>query len=116
MTVFTDRAAAGPLVVADGTSDTHVPMSVFLEVPRNAWLTSNAHAFALPDGHPVSPGHTLVVTRRLVPDWFSATDEERAAILHLIDEVKGRLVLAFRASSWCRSPATPSAASTRSSA
>jgi diadenosine tetraphosphate (Ap4A) HIT family hydrolase len=66
-------------------------MSVFLEVPPSAWVASNAHAFALPDGHPVSPGHTLVVTRRLVPDWFSATDEERVAILQLIDEVKALL-------------------------
>lgn len=36
----------------------------------------------------MSPGHTLVVTRRHIPDWFSATDEERTAIVHLVEQVK----------------------------
>lgn len=33
------------------------------------------------DGFPVSPGHALLVTRRHVADWFSATDEERRALM-----------------------------------
>jgi diadenosine tetraphosphate (Ap4A) HIT family hydrolase len=61
---------------------------VFLEVSESQWLCSNEHAFAFRDPHPVSPGHTLVVTRRVTEDWFSATDAERAAVLALIAEVK----------------------------
>lgn len=62
--------------------------SVFLERPQSDWIASNALAFALLDAFPVSKGHTLVVTRRLVATWFDATREERIAMLDLIDEVK----------------------------
>jgi superfamily II DNA or RNA helicase/diadenosine tetraphosphate (Ap4A) HIT family hydrolase/HKD family nuclease len=48
-------------------------------------------AFAFRDRFPVSPGHTLIVTRRHVPDFFSCTAEERAALLELVDQVKGAL-------------------------
>jgi superfamily II DNA or RNA helicase/diadenosine tetraphosphate (Ap4A) HIT family hydrolase len=65
--------------------------SVFLDVPPSAWVASNAHAFAFRDKYPVSPGHTLVVTRRVVADWFGATDDERRAVFALVDEVKRQL-------------------------
>lgn len=66
-------------------------MSVFLDVPLAAWVASNAHAFAFRDRHPVSLGHTLIVSRRLVADWFLATAEERLAVLDLVDVVKAGL-------------------------
>ncbi len=65
--------------------------SVFLDVPATEWVASNEHAFAFRDRYPVSPGHTLVVTRRVVPDWFAASKEEQLAILALIDQVKQKL-------------------------
>jgi superfamily II DNA or RNA helicase/diadenosine tetraphosphate (Ap4A) HIT family hydrolase/HKD family nuclease/SOS-response transcriptional repressor LexA len=65
--------------------------SVFLALPATDHVASNALAFAIRDGFPISPGHTLVVTRRVVADWFAATDEERAAILALIDVVRHQL-------------------------
>jgi len=66
-------------------------VSVFLDVPLTAWVAENAHAFAFRDRHPVSLGHTLVVTRRVVLDWFLATDQERRAVLDLVDVVKAAL-------------------------
>jgi superfamily II DNA or RNA helicase/diadenosine tetraphosphate (Ap4A) HIT family hydrolase/HKD family nuclease len=65
--------------------------SPFLNAPRSAWIASNQLAFALPDQFPVSPGHTLVVTRRVVPSWFDATADEQAAMMDLVNEVKRRL-------------------------
>lgn len=65
--------------------------SPFLEVPTTSWIASNAHAFAFRDAFPVSQGHTLIVTRRVVADWFAATDDERRAILELVDVVKRKL-------------------------
>ncbi len=62
--------------------------SPFLAVPRTHWVVSNDLAFAIRDGFPASPGHTLVVPRRLTPNWDTATPEERAAILVLVDVVK----------------------------
>jgi diadenosine tetraphosphate (Ap4A) HIT family hydrolase len=65
--------------------------SPFLQRPATEWIASNGVAFAIRDAYPVSPGHTLIVTRRLVATWFEATLEERHAILDLIEEVKGIL-------------------------
>lgn len=65
--------------------------SPFLSVPDCSRVASNALAFAIPDQYPVSPGHTLIATRRVVPTWFDATREEQLAILELVDEVKARL-------------------------
>lgn len=62
--------------------------SPFLSIPVSEWLASNGSAFAIADRYPVSPGHVLVVPRRLIGAWWDATDEERADMLALIDEVK----------------------------
>ena len=66
-------------------------MSRFLALSSSAWVASNDLAFAIRDAYPVSPGHTLVITRRLVPDWFSATPEEQAAVMALVEEVRRAL-------------------------
>ena len=65
--------------------------SPFLQLPQDAHLASNALAFAIRDGFPVSPGHTLIVPRRLVATWFDATREEQVAMLELVDVVKAQL-------------------------
>jgi hypothetical protein len=53
--------------------------SPFLSVPPSKWLASSPLAFAIRDRHPVSPGHTLVISRREVATYFDATAEEKAA-------------------------------------
>ena len=65
--------------------------SVFLARPASDWMASNALAFAIRDGFPVSPGHTLVIPKRLVATWFDATEDEQRAIFALVDEVKRQL-------------------------
>lgn len=65
--------------------------SPFLGRPSSDHVASNDLAFAIRDGFPVSPGHTLVITRRLVPTWFEATPEEQAALMALVNEVKRQL-------------------------
>ena len=65
--------------------------SPFLAIPESEWAGSNDLAFAIRDGYPVSPGHTLVVPRRLIPEWDSATTQEQQAILALVDKVKADL-------------------------
>ena len=63
-------------------------MSVFLDRPPSTWLVSNPLAFAIADAFPVSPGHTLVIPRRVVATWFDATRDEQHALMDLVDEVK----------------------------
>ena len=70
------------------TADRRRRDSPFLERPAVDWIASNDLAFAIPDPFPVSPGHTLVVTKRVVPTWFEASRYEQLAILDLIEEVK----------------------------
>ncbi len=62
--------------------------SPFLELPQESWLRSNQLAFAVYDRFPVSPGHVLVLTKRLVPTWFDASPEEQLALMSLVNEVK----------------------------
>jgi diadenosine tetraphosphate (Ap4A) HIT family hydrolase len=65
--------------------------SPFLAVPASEWLAANRSAFAIADRFPVSPGHALVVPRRFITTWWEATEDERADILALVDELKGQL-------------------------
>jgi superfamily II DNA or RNA helicase/diadenosine tetraphosphate (Ap4A) HIT family hydrolase/HKD family nuclease len=67
--------------------------SPFLAIPAGDWLCSNDLAFAIFDGFPVSPGHVLVTTRRIVETWFDATDAEQAALMALVKESKSLLDL-----------------------
>jgi len=93
--------AASPAQVVD-LSDSHgvphsssatfgVNMSVFLAIDPDDWIASNDLAFAIRDRFPVSRGHSLVVPRRVVTEWWEATTAEKAGILDLIDVVKRRL-------------------------
>lgn len=49
-------------------------------------------AFAYRDGHPVSPGHTLIVAKRHVGSWFDLLEDERAAVSRLLDATRERIV------------------------
>ncbi len=55
--------------------------SPFLAIPDSEWIASNEKAFAIWDAFPVSPGHVLVVTRRVVPIWFKADTDEQVAVI-----------------------------------
>lgn len=68
-----------------------MPHSPFLEILSENWLLSNELAFAVYDGFPVSPGHVLVLTKRLVPTWFEASPDEQAALMSLVSDVKRHL-------------------------
>jgi len=71
-------------------------ISVFLEKPRSEWVAENDLAFAIRDGFPVSPGHTLIVPKRTVESWQDASREEKIAIVDLIDEIQQALIAELR--------------------
>ena len=62
--------------------------SPFLGLPEAEWLCANELAFAIFDSFPVSPGHVLVITRRVVPTYFECTAAEQAAVMQLVGELK----------------------------
>ncbi len=51
-------------------------------------VKENDLAVLIRDAYPVSPGHSLVIVKRHLGSWFDATEQERTAILTLIDEAK----------------------------
>ncbi len=69
--------------------------SPFFAVPPSEWLAANDSAFAIADRYPVSPGHALVVPRRVLGTWWDATDAKRSGMLDLVDEVKRQLDAAW---------------------
>jgi superfamily II DNA or RNA helicase/diadenosine tetraphosphate (Ap4A) HIT family hydrolase len=66
-------------------------LSPFEEIAPERWVGTNETAFAIRDSFPVSPGHTLVITKRRIATWWEATESERHDILALVDFVKARL-------------------------
>lgn len=72
-------------------ADSSPRASPFLEIPSREWIASNALAFAVFDGFPVSAEHSLVITKRLVRTWFDATPDEQAALMELVNVVKEKL-------------------------
>lgn len=51
-------------------------------------ILSNYHAMAIYDAFPISPGHTLVISKRHIVSLFEANKEEREAIFDLLEQVK----------------------------
>jgi superfamily II DNA or RNA helicase/diadenosine tetraphosphate (Ap4A) HIT family hydrolase len=66
--------------------------SVFSQIPSTEYEIENELAFAIRDQYPVSPGHTLIVPKREISTWWDATDDERQAILELVDLVRALLI------------------------
>jgi diadenosine tetraphosphate (Ap4A) HIT family hydrolase len=58
------------------------------------------HAFSAMDAYPVSPGHTLVISRRHVADVFALSAAEVADIVSLIHSAKLRLDEAYQPSGY----------------
>lgn len=52
---------------------------------------ANAHAAAISDGFPLTPGHTLIVSRRHVARYLDLSAEERAAIWQMVPAVWERV-------------------------
>jgi diadenosine tetraphosphate (Ap4A) HIT family hydrolase len=51
-------------------------------------LFGNDLAYAKADKFPVNPGHLLIIPRRHVADFFRTTEEEKAALLSMLDKAK----------------------------
>lgn len=67
------------------------PASPFLAIPHEEHLACSTLCIAFRDANPVSPGHALIVPRRVVATWFEATPEEWGEARELLEQVKRRL-------------------------
>lgn len=55
----------------------------FCNLDCSVYLAENEHFFAIGDKYPVSKGHTLIISKRHTPDFFSL-DAEEVVSLHEI--------------------------------
>ena len=51
-------------------------------------ITQNELAFVMRDGYPITEGHTLIIPKRHISSFFEITDEERRAMLGLLDQAQ----------------------------
>ncbi|MBW9336806.1 HIT family protein [Herbaspirillum sp. RU 5E] len=64
---------------------------VFCSLPSERVIAQNDFAIAIRDGFPVSLCHTLIIPRRHVASFFELIEEERTALLSLLDDAKRTL-------------------------
>jgi diadenosine tetraphosphate (Ap4A) HIT family hydrolase len=63
----------------------------FCPVKEREIIAAHPLAVAITDSFPLTRGHALVVPRRHVPSFFDLTQDERLAMLDLLDEAKAAL-------------------------
>ncbi len=64
---------------------------LFCEIPEERIISSNDLAYAVRDGFPVTPLHTLVIPKRHATDYFQLTKEELLACNDLLHELKNSI-------------------------
>ena len=65
-----------------------VEESPFAQISKNEHIAFNRSAFAVWDQFPVTPGHALVIPHRLIGSWWQASEEERADLFELVNDVR----------------------------
>jgi len=65
---------------------------LFCEIPQDRIIASNELAYAIRDGFPVTPLHTLIIPKRHAVDYFELTKEELLACHELIHQLKESII------------------------
>lgn len=68
-----------------------IPTCIFCGIEEERIIGENEFALLFPDGFPVTEGHSLIIPKRHVKDYFELTDEEISAVNELIFFQKKRL-------------------------
>jgi diadenosine tetraphosphate (Ap4A) HIT family hydrolase len=66
---------------------------LFCEIPSERVTSRNELAYTVSDGFPVTKGHTLVIPRRHVRDYFGLTPQELMACNNLISLARDALLV-----------------------
>ena len=65
---------------------------LFCSIPPERVVASNDLAYAIRDGFPVTPLHTLVIPKRHVEDYFGLTQAELQACHELLIQLRSRIL------------------------
>lgn len=77
-------------------SPASLPCPLCERIDRGDTTHANDLAVVLRDAFPLSPGHSLVLSRRHVAGFFDLETDEQAAILELVNAARGSLDEEFR--------------------
>lgn len=66
---------------------------IFCELPTGRIVSENALALVIRDGFPVTDGHSLIIPKRHVADYFELFQPEFNAILSLVQETRSQLLV-----------------------
>ena len=69
-------------------SGSSLKLCAFCTLPPERVVDENPTAIAIRDGYPVSPGHTLLISKRHISSFFDLAEQERRDLLALMDRVK----------------------------
>jgi diadenosine tetraphosphate (Ap4A) HIT family hydrolase len=58
--------------------------SVFLTIPKEEYILESSSFFAIRDHFPVSPGHTLIISKAVKKDFFELNAEEHCELTKVI--------------------------------
>lgn len=61
----------------------------FHDLPNELQIGETDYFFLIRDGYPVSPGHTLIISKELREDYFALSDMEKADLNKAIQLAKG---------------------------
>jgi len=61
---------------------------LFCDIPKERVIAENEHAYAIRDGFPVTEGHSLIIPKRHVEDYFGLTEVELLACDSLLKIIK----------------------------
>ena len=67
-------------------------MCLFCEIPQGRVLARNDLAYAIHDGFPVTPLHTLIIPKRHVENYFDLADAEILACNRLLSEFRQQIL------------------------
>lgn len=67
----------------------------FLELPTDKQIAETQHFFLIRDGFPVSPGHTLIISKELRVDYFELSPDEKADLDNAIGLAKSLVETEF---------------------
>lgn len=65
---------------------------LFCEISHERIIASNDLAYAIRDGFPVTPLHTLIIPKRHAVDYFELTKEELLSCHELIHQLKESII------------------------
>lgn len=70
-------------------------MSVFSEISQSQWVLETKHFFVIRDAFPVTEGHSLIISKREVVDYFQLNTEEKQDLAFAIEKTRDNLVKNF---------------------